>query len=349
MRLLLHVGAGKTGTSSIQQTLRANDRALRAQGVLYLGLMLEHAPARLYPWQKPTGSEVFHHLPAPEAVEAVVEVLSRTAAAAAAEGIHTLVWSNESFFDRGATVRLALRDPRLVALDVRVVAYVRQPHDWLRSAYVQWGLKHKTYSGPLRTFRDWAAARLPRFADVVEDLQEEYGPRLVLRRHEPALDVVADFLSAVQIDATAIRPLRSNDSPPAHELVLRALYNARFAKKVLPQRFDRLPGPDGLPRGTAQDHLDALMGEDDDAARAIEAELAPGLARINELLEAAGQPPLPLHATARDGQRGRVDESRLLMLLCQIVVQQAVRIDRLEDEIEAFVPSRTDADDATVS
>ena len=43
IELILHIGAGKTGTSSIQETLRNNSLALNDQHVKYLGLMLEFA------------------------------------------------------------------------------------------------------------------------------------------------------------------------------------------------------------------------------------------------------------------------------------------------------------------
>ena len=69
MRWIFHIGAGKTGTSSLQFTLRDSRPALAAAGVWYLGLMLEHAPVRHFEWQVFGGTELFHRLPQAEGRE----------------------------------------------------------------------------------------------------------------------------------------------------------------------------------------------------------------------------------------------------------------------------------------
>lgn len=43
--LILHIGAGKTGSTSVQFTLQRSREQLAAQGLGYLGLMLEEAEA----------------------------------------------------------------------------------------------------------------------------------------------------------------------------------------------------------------------------------------------------------------------------------------------------------------
>ena len=48
MRLILHVGMGKTGTSSIQKVLEANQAGLKAQKAHYLGMWFDFVDPRYH-------------------------------------------------------------------------------------------------------------------------------------------------------------------------------------------------------------------------------------------------------------------------------------------------------------
>lgn len=62
-KLIVHIGAGKTGSTSIQSTLRENQKVLAENGCKYLGMMLEKAqPRSSYDWQQPSGSPMFFSL-----------------------------------------------------------------------------------------------------------------------------------------------------------------------------------------------------------------------------------------------------------------------------------------------
>src|SRR5690606_35734267 len=76
MEVVVHVGDGKTGTSAIQRMLREHTSQLVADGTLYLGLMFEFAPVKMYPWQKPGMIEAFHRLPADQAIAELGRLLS---------------------------------------------------------------------------------------------------------------------------------------------------------------------------------------------------------------------------------------------------------------------------------
>ncbi len=58
-RLVFHIGAGKTGTTSIQRALRTHMLFLRKQGTWYLGYMLEHAPVQRFLGKPSAGSMNF--------------------------------------------------------------------------------------------------------------------------------------------------------------------------------------------------------------------------------------------------------------------------------------------------
>src|SRR3546814_15994242 len=106
--------------------------------------------------------------------------------------VHTLLWSNESFFDRNAQILEAfalLRDE----LDVTVVAYIRRHDSWARSAYMQWGLKHKTYTGRLKSFREWAIGGAPKFAEKLQAFNHLGVSKIILRNLDAVDDSVTDF------------------------------------------------------------------------------------------------------------------------------------------------------------
>ena len=331
MRLIFHIGAGKTGTSSIQHTLAQNAEELRRQGYLYVGLMFEDSPTKRFPWQKAAASEQFHAMNAADTEAQLSEVLRATLDAARAAGQHTVIWSNESFFDRNQKVRGALLKLLAEGIDVRLVAYVRRHDAWIRSAYIQWGIKHKTYLGPLQPFRQWVEKRYPRFYPALAAVNEVFPQRVTVRNLDAVKDAVADFLGVCGIAPAGVKPARSNETPGGTEIFMRAIYNARFTEKVLPVNFERLIG-----RNTSFDHgpsavLAQLLPTAADIAQ-IGTACAEDRAALNSMLASQDQP--PIEETPLPDKRIDVDRDVLLKGLCELVLQQATSIRRLEKRLD---------------
>lgn len=326
-RLFFHIGAGKTGTSSIQQTLWHSRAQLQNQGVWYLGMMLERAPLVKYPWQRSNGSEIFHALKAKEAESQLEEILSETVAEARRSGAHTLIWSNESFFGRNKSTRAALQ--RLIedGVDVRIVAYVRRHDAWLKSAYAQWGIKHKTYAGPVKPFKEWSQTRQAKFAPPLWSLSTAFPERLMLRNLDGTGDAVADFAQVCGIDASGLTVGRHNVTPSQAELMLRALYNSRYADPVLPERFDRGVASQVQRGGSATEYM-AMMMPDDDSLSAARMACEEDRRLVNMLLTSMGQQEIAWDE--HTSSPVRVNESELVFKLAQIVMAQAQRIERME-------------------
>lgn len=327
IRLIFHIGAGKTGTSSIQHTFLRNHAALRAQGIGYLGLMLEHADRVAYPWQAASGSELFHALPREQAEAQLSEVLAGCVAQAQASGLHTLVWSNESFFDRNQAARGPLLKLMADGLDVQWVAYVRRHDAWIRSAYVQWAIKHKTNTGPVMPFSDWVQRRPARFAPALLDLLKAFPGRLSIRNFDAAHDAVGDFCSLLPVDMGHLPVVRDNASPSNEETLLRALFNTRVREKILPVRFDRLVARHTQFGSSPTAYLAALMPNASDLAAVREQATNDRLA-LDDLLLAQGQP--TVDTSERVVQPVEVNTESLLMALAHLVMHQAQRIERLE-------------------
>ncbi|NDY90905.1 hypothetical protein [Ideonella livida] len=327
VRFIFHIGAGKTGTSSIQNTLRRSREALRRQGVGYLGLMLEHAPLQRFAWQKASASEVFHALPEAQATAELREVLFHALAQARAEGLHTLIWSNESFFKRNHAVRPVLHQMAGQGGKALLLAYVRRHDAWLRSAYVQWGIKHKTQPGPVQPFRQWMQPQMAHFGHTLSGLSQAFPGQLVVRNFDAAGDTVQDFLQVCGLTPQGLHILRDNISPEPEELLLRSLYNSRVPGEALPERFDRAMPCGWSGAHTPAEHLGQLLPTAEDLAAAGQA-CAQDRALLDDLLAQQGQPPVA--TTPLSAKSTQVDTQALVLALAEIVAAQAHKIERLE-------------------
>ena len=340
LRILFHIGAGKTGTTSIQHTLLHSAEALRQQGTMYLGLMLEHAPLVKYPWQTLHGSEMFHALPPGRAARELEEVLRACIDHAREQGLRQLIWSNESFFSREEkTQRVwrALMDS--TGVDVRFVAYVRRHDAWLRSAYTQWGIKHKTYDGAIKPFAQWANDRPASFGPALSRVDKHFPGCLVVRNLDVAKDAVRDFCEVAGLDITQLSVYQSNVTPGTVELMLRALYNDVLATQVTPQQFSRsLLAAVEAPGSTASSYMNWLM-PDESQMQAEVARTQEDRQRVNELLVQSGQPPLNVENSSY--KPAAVNDSELLFAMTRVVVRQARQLDALQHQIKKL---RADVD-----
>lgn len=138
-RLVLHLGMGKTGSSTIQGFLRDNEAQLARERMVAFG------PGQIQPCP---------HLNLQDTgrLETALAELKRQLAERRATG---LVWSLEGFGTRQFVFRrkrLDLLRRELGAEDVRVVIYVRRQDAFAASAYLQWNVVHKSYRGPVQSF-----------------------------------------------------------------------------------------------------------------------------------------------------------------------------------------------------
>lgn len=232
MDVILHIGMGKTGTSSIQHALFSNPDALRAQNTLYLGMwfdMIDPAFGEI------PGQERFYHSSAAEMeghAERFVAFLDRKQSE---EGFDRFILSNEEIY--GQIHQIA---PFIAALksrvNLRLVAYARDPREWLPSAYTQWSIFHKNYTGPVRSYGDLAKELVPVYSGFVQ-WGKLFRDILTIRPFVKSVNVVEDFCAALDLwmDIPAERSLERVDPS---EGLLRAVYNTRLFENTLPSQFD---------------------------------------------------------------------------------------------------------------
>src|ERR1051326_4059217 len=133
-RLILHIGANKTGSSAIQEFLRVNVEALASSSVVV-------APSDLMKTGPVTGQHVpfLEHLRetrtdgrkiVSERISLLMgEIPNNATLVISAENLSNLNGTNELFADVAAEH------------DVRVVCYVRRQDELLLSSWQQWGSK----------------------------------------------------------------------------------------------------------------------------------------------------------------------------------------------------------------
>lgn len=328
MRLILHVGMGKTGTSSIQKRLANSGDALRGQKAAYLGMWFDMVDPRF----KGLNNQTDFFTQDAAGIRAAGDMLhTHMKERKAADGADTFILSNEALTGKAVVLKPLIDRLLELGVAVQVIAYVRNPVDWLPSAYVQWGVRHKLSPGRVRPYPEKARRLLNWYKGILE--WREHCPTILdIRSYDDAADVVADFTAAIGIHLppSAERELeRAEDA----EIILRALFNDAFKNTMLPERFNRIILP----------NLDKVARLDDIIAACLDYSETPRIIAENstfldQVEKACGFDPrskgkgIPKPAPAP----GAVKE-RMLDVLIELALMQAQRIKRLEDVVERLV------------
>ena len=197
MKIILHIGPPKTGTTAIQGALMQNRRALLEAGALYFVDPVETA------WALPM---IYHRedemLPALRAhFWSIKEAQAwSTRAWTALENQinrlkpHTLILSSEHFASMQLRVPAMLEHLRTFSNDIDVVAYVRDPAS-LYCSYVDQQLRGGTRLNNLPSPWDYKyppVGRVKRYLDAVGP--DRMHVQAFDRKHLHGGDIVADFV-----------------------------------------------------------------------------------------------------------------------------------------------------------
>ena len=296
VKLIVHIGHGKTGSTSIQQSLLCAESILAQQGVKYLGLMLEHAQAGAkHGWQFRAGSDVFFDMTPPaEANAQIMSTIENELIFLQSIGVTRAIWSNEWLLTRSQSVMSALVALKDRGYDIEVQCYIRRHDKWAQSAYAQWGMKHKSYNGPVRNFTDW----LPVFGDSqfrfypsLSIWDKAFGNALKVFNFDLAGDVVQHFLRVNGI--SGVDSVQENKTPGPVVVASQAVFNSRSQGQVLPEVFD--PILDLVKRtdenGVTLPPIDRLNPSLDILQSLVEAR-KDDIFQVNALLERSGEPKL---------------------------------------------------------
>jgi hypothetical protein len=339
-RLIVHIGIGKTGTTSIQNVLARQQKSLIEQGVWYLGLMLEQAPVKLYSWQKSSAIEELMSLDEDKITTQLIDVLTKSIDIIIDSGCRTAILSNESFFDRPKAHTALIRAFEILAAkgwQIDIVVYIRRHDDWLKSAYIQWGLIHKTYKGKLLPFSEWIKNFPFLLVNSLNKWASIKGCKCIVRNFDAVINVVEDFYSVTGIHSGSMENFRDNQAPLPEELLLRSLFNNQIHDTALPFEFNRLMDIEGLNfTYSATTFLSNYLPTHEELNKVFE-DCAEDREEINRILNDNDQPPLgtsPLKIKPID-----VDLAKLTAVLFQIVANQARKIEILESKISKITAS----------
>ncbi|WP_118135405.1 hypothetical protein [Oceanicella sp. SM1341] len=268
-RVVLHIGAPKTGTTTLQTALATNRRLLAREGVIYprAGCLshgagvAQHLLALSLRPEYPAFIGPSDRLPAEKVWPALLAEIDRA-------GPGSILLSSEAFFqlDTGAVARVA---EYLSGHDVHVVAMERNPLQRLRSRYIQ-SVKAPPY-GRL-DFHSYALRATRRMADDARLWEAAFGAEAVTRlRYDAPTEpggVVPTVLVACGLSpdlAARIDPGRQwlNRSPDwAVVSLMRRLNGVRhLAPETRAEIYARL-AESGVPADAAG--FDALLDGHDD-------------------------------------------------------------------------------------
>lgn len=212
-QVVVHIGAPKAASTSIQSFLRQNASRLREQGLCPLDKCLEPV--------KPDGtSRMGPHMRSEEILVGVGSVAEKAAGladlycsaldrAARISGCDRVVFSAENLARLNAERDIVIAAFREVArrFDLRVVFYVRRPDLWLESCWKQWTLKVSKAS-PAQWSLECARQGVPDFLGEARAWSAGLGQgRLFVRALDPAalwdgavLEDFAELLGATGLD-----------------------------------------------------------------------------------------------------------------------------------------------------
>ena len=204
-KLIIHIGAGKCGSSAIQAYLGVNAAALRKKGVLIPGVDLTtnaHVSGQqinffvnLLNSPEQTESPHLHQQPTrPDAALIVRRRLAALKEEMVKNNLHTLIVSAENLFGQYAYSHLFSEEK--AHFEVHIVAYIRRQDEYLSSSWGQWYVKSyksidEYLSAHVPVNGDWNAALAPWLNDFGRD---RVHVRVFDRKLMHNGDVVEDFI-----------------------------------------------------------------------------------------------------------------------------------------------------------
>lgn len=236
MKIILHIGPHKTGTSTIQAFLHRYAASLFQHGIHY---------------PDAGGGEPDHHrfvigLRTPEMYEATVNRLRHVVSRSRSAGHRACLFSSEMFVEHGVPIE-AVRDI-FAGCEVHVIAYIRRPDHLWASAYAQL-IKEVTMRRTQRIEEDPVPYDCS-YATVLPKWMEHFAPsHMTLAPFDPPQwsggDLIQDFLHMIGL-AQCLPPMRAhrdivrNQSLPA--TLLEALRVTNEAGELSDERHQCLVG-----------------------------------------------------------------------------------------------------------
>jgi hypothetical protein len=256
LKIVLHIGGAKCGSSAIQAYLAKNASALAARGLGVPGTALDFE-------SHVTGEQIwfFEDMAASRDFTGLAGKIENLCKAARSRRLSTLVISAENICNHPELAKVFASV--LASDDVRVVFYVRRQDDFLISSWQQWNLKRFASVGDFLTARAGKDARwltmICPWADAFGD--DRVAVRPFIRKRLRNGDVIDDFFHLIGISQEGLTSLSRNANPSFDEALARLAHRVRdvFDGPHDNRFYDvmaRLLGEAALKKGSASSLLD---------------------------------------------------------------------------------------------
>lgn len=202
IKLVIHIGAGKTGSSAIQESLAQNKEQLLNSGVLVPGYKLdlesECKGEQIWFFQNGINDVEFN--------DAVRRRLGRLHKHMREENLHTLILSAENLINPENFQRLFIGIES--DFDISIICYIRRQDDYMISAWQQWYLKaydsFDDYVNEMAHRVDWHSSLKP--------WKDAFGANSIkVRLYEKTRlingNVVDDFLTTCDLNIDNWKPI----------------------------------------------------------------------------------------------------------------------------------------------
>ena len=234
-------------------------------------------------------------------------------------------------------------------IEIKILALTRNHIDYLKTSYNQWGLKHKTYQGPVLPFTDWAELKkgMLSYGRKLKIWDDQFGKYFMLLNYDCLDDAVAALIQHLPSDMRqpildTYKNFKRYELTPGPELLaLYALFHNRTYDSALPLDMVALltQVPQLRQPHPALPHADELFPGIQQIQHVMQKQmLAYDAALIDGMLKKRDQPPLQntVPDSAEHSNQNSKDDYQLLTslisMLLTIVVEQGKRIQRLEAE-----------------
>jgi hypothetical protein len=320
LKVIFHIGMGKTGTSSIQASLSNNSKRLLEQNVDYLGMWFGMVDEK---FDKFDGVPAFLSQSPEDLKKSAIKFYEYIHDKFIKNNSHTFIFSNEALFQN--VHKLESFFTQLCQLvDVKLICYVRDPQSWLPSAYLQWGVRHKTQIGTTPPFNDLARSLIKQY-DLIQQWDDLFGEILVVKKHDKNQDVALDFGKSigVSLEENDQRYLeRAEDS----EYILRALFNNRYKEAIVPDHFNGVVmASKRFPPPTLDESINRYLNFNE-----INQIIAENIQPFDFIKERYGYDFLNIENNKSSAHNESDIRNRLIDYLIEITLDQSTRIKRLE-------------------
>lgn len=346
IKLFLHIGTGKTGSTSIQKYLRSARHNLEKNQYYYWGLNLEHAPTKARrTWQRPNGITIIQKMPTKQAIDEITQAVSEALSNTPRDS--SIIWSNESICEMSTLFHPAISSIlEREEVSLSIICYVREFVDYIVSAYKQWGIKHKTNKGRIMSFDDWVTSnqKFLSYPSHVELYDKAFPSCLNLFNYDNIDDVVSHFLKIchLPLDVMTTESRKQNTSPKDHSLLVYALCNDLFDEPMLPEMAARLLSSRNKMRNLELDpiDIDSIFPSSHDIKRHSEFSSAQ-ISIINQILARHGEPlftnPSKCQSTTRPDPNSLIFGT--MSVLIALLLEQEQRLAFLENQHSHCKPS----------